>query len=385
MADWTQCRWGDIAKLAYGRGLAGYQTHAPSPIRVFGTNGPIGYTSNALASGPGVIVGRKGAYRGIHYSPGDYYVIDTAFYVVPTQEIDLRWAYYELLTHDINGLDSGSAIPSTSRESFYSLEVALPTLQEQRAIADVLGSLDDKINSNRRLKACLAQKSYWTLLSEVGQVLQPAVGASGTIRGLSLNGDDLRIVNTGLQNDSEARSFTYLATADVFDNEYRIGEQGTKEVLPSRANMEPGSDRCWFARMKATSKWLWTPTDFGDEWDSIILSTGFLGVESSDSRLAPIVMTAIRSPEFQDAKNQLCNGTTMQSLNNDSAGQLVIRVPSDGASLTMLAKDLRLNLLLEHQLNNQNMRLIGLRDALLPELLSGRLRVKDAESMMENV
>jgi type I restriction enzyme S subunit len=33
----------------------------------------------------------------------------------------------------------------------------------------------------------------------------------------------------------------------------------------------------------------------------------------------------------------------------------------------------------------ENLTLSGIRDSLLPELLSGRLRVKDAESMMENV
>jgi type I restriction enzyme S subunit len=34
---------------------------------------------------------------------------------------------------------------------------------------------------------------------------------------------------------------------------------------------------------------------------------------------------------------------------------------------------------------SENRKLTMLRDTLLPELLSGRLRVKDAESMMENV
>jgi type I restriction enzyme S subunit len=40
---------------------------------------------------------------------------------------------------------------------------------------------------------------------------------------------------------------------------------------------------------------------------------------------------------------------------------------------------------LDPGLINENRRLSDLREALLPELLSGRLRVKDAESMMENV
>jgi type I restriction enzyme S subunit len=279
----------------------------------------------------------------------------------------------------------GATMLNLNTEILSSVPLVLPPLNEQHAIAGVLGALDDKIGSNRRLKSNLSQLSRWSLMTEVGEVIQHMDGVNGSVQGLPLQGNDLRIVDTGIRNDSDARSFTYLATADVFDNEYRIGEQGTREELPSRANMEPGSDRCWFARMKATPKWLWTPTDYSEEWDSIILSTGFLGIEASDKRLSPIVMTAIRTPEFQDAKNQLCNGTTMQSLNNDSASQLLIRVPLNQSALATLSEVLRTNLLLEHQLNRQSMRLIGMREALLPELLSGRLRVKDAESMMENV
>jgi restriction endonuclease S subunit len=67
----------------------------------------------------------------------------------------MRWAYYELLTHDINSMDSGSAIPSTSREALYNLPVRLPPISEQHAIAHILGTLDDKIELNRRMNKTL--------------------------------------------------------------------------------------------------------------------------------------------------------------------------------------------------------------------------------------
>ena len=147
---WPECTWGELATLECGKPLRGYRT-AQGPYRVFGTNGPIGWTSKPLCKIPGVIVGRKGAYRGIHYSHRPFAVIDTAFYLDLKPFVDPRWAYYELLTHDINSLDSGSAIPSTSRDAFYSLPVHLPPLSEQRETAHILGTLDDKIRMNRRL------------------------------------------------------------------------------------------------------------------------------------------------------------------------------------------------------------------------------------------
>jgi type I restriction enzyme S subunit len=153
-ANWQDWLWGSLATLEYGKGLRDCE-NATGPYRVFGTNGPIGWHTEPLCSIPTVVVGRKGAYRGIHYSPKPCYVIDTAFYLKPKVYFDMRWAYYELLTHDINSMDSGSAIPSTSRESFYQMPVKFPPMEEQRAIAAILGALDDKIELDRRTNETL--------------------------------------------------------------------------------------------------------------------------------------------------------------------------------------------------------------------------------------
>ena len=153
---WRMALWGELATLEYGKSLRGYDS--PKGLyKVYGTNGPIGWHNQPLCPYPSVIIGRKGAYRGVHYSSDPFFVIDTAFFLKPRVELDTRWAYYQLLTMDINGLDSGSAIPSTSREDFYGLSVNVPPLSEQRAIAHVLGTLDDKIELNRRMNETLEQ------------------------------------------------------------------------------------------------------------------------------------------------------------------------------------------------------------------------------------
>ena len=152
--EWQDLRWGDLATLEYGKALRGHGTSTGS-VRVFGTNGPIGWHDEALCPHPSVVIGRKGAYRGVHYSAEPFFVIDTAFFLRPKSEMDVRWAYYELLTQNINGMDSGSAIPSTSRDEFYGLPVLVPPLPGQRAISHILGTLDDKIELNRRMNETL--------------------------------------------------------------------------------------------------------------------------------------------------------------------------------------------------------------------------------------
>ena len=152
---WKRTKWGELATLEYGKSLRDYDDSktAEKPVQVFGTNGPIGWHSSPLCDRSGIIVGRKGAYRGIHFSSEPFFVIDTAFYLRPKTQFDIQWAYYQLKDFDINKLDSGSAIPSTSRDAFYEIPVSLPPLPVQRRIAGILSAYDELMeNSQRRIQ-----------------------------------------------------------------------------------------------------------------------------------------------------------------------------------------------------------------------------------------
>lgn len=157
MADeWRESVWGEEVSLEYGKALRGYSTEQGA-YRVFGSNGPIGWTSEPLAPGPGVILGRKGAYRGVEFSRDPFWVIDTAYYIVPKTELDLRWLYYAIKHYKLGEIDDGSPIPSTTRAAVYVKEVQVPPLKEQQAIACILGALDDKIELNRRMNKTLEE------------------------------------------------------------------------------------------------------------------------------------------------------------------------------------------------------------------------------------
>jgi type I restriction enzyme S subunit len=144
---WQVRRWGDEVTLEYGKSLRGYET-SNGPYYVYGTNGPIGRHSEALCQHPGIIIGRKGAYRGIHFSNQPFFVIDTAFYIKPKTPLDLRWAYYSLLNKDINSMDSGSAIPSTSRNDFYDMPLLLPPYDLQRCFHHLCSASWEKQSVN---------------------------------------------------------------------------------------------------------------------------------------------------------------------------------------------------------------------------------------------
>jgi type I restriction enzyme S subunit len=178
---WNRTTWGAVSDLKYGKALRGYSADGGA-VEVFGTNGPIGWTGESLTNGPRPIVGRKGAYRGVHLARGPFWVIDTAYWLEPSGELDPIFAYYNLLTVDINGMDSGSAIPSLTKSHFVSMPLFLPPLDEQRRIVEVLGALDDLIDTNEQLKSDLdelARATFlrawdgesWMTVAELGEVI----------------------------------------------------------------------------------------------------------------------------------------------------------------------------------------------------------------------
>ena len=146
-------KWGDLITLEYGKPVKDKE-RLDGRHPVFGTNGQIG-TSNLppLCNHASFILGRKGAYRGVHYSEKPFSVIDTAFYAnnLHPDLLDIKWAYYKFLTYDINSMDSGSAIPSTDRYEIYAIETDLPDITTQRKIVSILECFDFRIDVNRKI------------------------------------------------------------------------------------------------------------------------------------------------------------------------------------------------------------------------------------------
>jgi type I restriction enzyme, S subunit len=76
--------------------------------------------------------------------------------IVETDDFSL-YIYYELSTRktEIRNSASGSAQPILNKSAFGRLPISLPIPEKQRAIAHILGTLDNKIELNRRMNETL--------------------------------------------------------------------------------------------------------------------------------------------------------------------------------------------------------------------------------------
>ena len=101
-------------------------------------------------------------------------------------DFDFRYVYYVLSTRkqEIRDAAGGSAQPILNKSHFSQLPILIPPLPEQKAIAHILGSLDDKIELNRRMNATLegmAQALFKSWFVDFDPVLDNALLAGNPI------------------------------------------------------------------------------------------------------------------------------------------------------------------------------------------------------------
>jgi len=156
VAEWIETTVGEQATLQRGIDIT-KADQRPGSIPVISSGGVSSYHDTAAASGPGVVLGRKGVVGSVWYVSSDYWPHDTTLWVKDFHGNDRRFVYYffKWMAPRIATMDVGSANPTLNRNHVHPIEVRWPPLAQQRAIAHILGTLDDKIEVNRRMNETL--------------------------------------------------------------------------------------------------------------------------------------------------------------------------------------------------------------------------------------
>lgn len=156
-------RLGDLITLEYGETLPDEGRQGGS-VPVYGSNGVVGYHNESHVSGPGIVVGRKGSIGRTAWVDGDFWPIDTTYYVKQKTGHSLRWLYNLLATRSMERLNTATGVPGLNRDDAYALKIPVPTEDESSRIAEILTSVDEAIertrgviDQTRQLKTALLQ------------------------------------------------------------------------------------------------------------------------------------------------------------------------------------------------------------------------------------
>ncbi len=154
-SEWSRTTVGSFCPFSYGKGLPEKKRKPNGSFKVYGSNGPVGTHDQPLVDQPGIVIGRKGTVGAVHFASEPFWPIDTTFYVVSTSDRHLRYTYYLLKSVGLENMNADSAVPGLNRDAAHARQILVPPFEEQRAIAHILGSLDDKIELNRRMNETL--------------------------------------------------------------------------------------------------------------------------------------------------------------------------------------------------------------------------------------
>jgi type I restriction enzyme S subunit len=251
--------------------------------------------------------------------------------------------------------------------------VEIPGLFEQRAIAEVLGALDDKIAAN-------------TKLANVSDELSSAF-FHNALRHASWSGKsfaDLATVSGGGTPSTKLPEYwdgdvNWATPTDV------TGLEGLYLRATSRRITEAGFQACSSALHQPGAILMTSRATIGAfaiAQQPTAVNQGFIVVQPVDPKLKWWLFHEMQSRV--DEFLSLANGATFLELSRGNFRKLNVRMAEESVMREFDARAGSLHDAAREALD-ESRTLIAIRDALLPQLMSGKLRVKDVEKVLEGV
>ncbi len=350
-------------------------------------------------------------------------------YVITTKDkktLDIDFLFYRLKTlgQVLESLSLGTATKFLTLKALLPLKLRLPDIVEQKAIAHILGSLDDKIELNRQMNATLeamAQALFKSWFVDFDPVLDNALAAGNPIPDELQSKAAARLAlgdaRKSLPADIKAlfpSSFVLTEEMGWIPEGWGVNQLGNYVEVKRGGSPRPIQDYLqdsglpWVKISDATA----SPSRFLSETKqyikseglkkTVFLKKGSLILSNSATPGLPLFLdldACIHDGWLYFPKKTLFSDFYLYQLFLVIREELLLQ--GNGSIFTNLKTDILKNHTLVipnkqllnyfdkkiepitkrlHSINMGNQCLIKLRDTLLPKLLSGELRIPDAES-----
>ena len=129
---------------------------------VYGATGIITHASEYEIDKDAILIIKDGAGVGkVQYAKDKYSVIGTLNYLIPKENVSLKYLYYYLMTFNFDKYKVGSGIPHIYFKDYGNEYIYCPSIEEQNKIANFLSAIDEKLEAEKQiLKKYTEQKKY---------------------------------------------------------------------------------------------------------------------------------------------------------------------------------------------------------------------------------
>jgi type I restriction enzyme S subunit len=299
----------------------------------------------------------------------------------------------------------GATMPNLNTAILSACPFLEPPINEQRAIAHILGTLDDKIELNRRMSETLEAMARALFKSWFVDFDPVRAKAEGRDTELPSNLADLfpdRLVESELGEIPEGwrvgafslgvehsrvqvnpastpeQRFLHFSLPAFDDGRWPKDELGSA-IKSVKFRVSPGT--VLLSKLNPEIERVWLP-DIDASLDAIC-STEFLVLKPASPYSPTFVYCLCRSPLFRGGIQALVTGTSKSHQRAQPQALLALPVVFPTAAATTAFEQCTEPLLRRSMVCQRESRTLArLRDTLLPQLISGELRVPDAERLL---
>lgn len=152
-----------VASIHAGDTITSSEITEHGEYRVYGGNGVRGYCNRANQLEDKVLVGRQGALCGnVHLARGPFYASEHALVVEPRIEVSLNWLTFVLQDQKLGQLSMSAAQPGITASAVGLQRIHIPSLTDQRRIADEIdretAEVDSMLEDITKLRDLLAER-----------------------------------------------------------------------------------------------------------------------------------------------------------------------------------------------------------------------------------
>ena len=150
--EWMVTRLGDVLKVRHGKSQHGI-TSPDGQYPILASGGEIGRTNSFIYDKPSVLIGRKGTIDSPQYVDSPFWTVDTLFFTEISNEADAKFIFYKFTMIRWRSYNEASGVPSLNAKTIENIEIEIPTLAEQTAIAEVLTDMDAELAALEQRRA----------------------------------------------------------------------------------------------------------------------------------------------------------------------------------------------------------------------------------------
>lgn len=366
MTEWKEYKLGEIINLKRGYDLPKSKRESGF-YPIVSSSGITDFHKEYMKLPPGVVTGRYGTIGKVFFIKEPYWPLNTTLYITDFKGNEPKFIFYYLQSFDFEKFSDKSTVPGINRNHLHTEEVKIPLLPEQKAIASVLSSLDDKIDLLHRQNKTLEEMAE-TLFRQWF-----VVGASEEWKTITLY-DAIELVGGGTPKTSVDEYWNgdikWLSGGDIAANHKSIVNVSEKTITQegldnSSAKLLPKFSTVISARGTVGKYCLLS--------EPMTYSQSNYGIKPKFNNC--YFFTYLLINHSVEELNSAAYGSVFDTITTNTFKSLEINIPpvNEIQLFEMKIENYFLKIL-----NNQTQihTLEKLRDTLLPKLMSGEVRVK---------